>query len=142
MSESYSTEIDHKLLLKAVQKHTECKWVKLYIERWLKAPMKMVDGTLVERNMGTPQGGVISPVLANLFLHYTFDLWMGRYPNSLWCRYADDGLIHCRTERQAQTIRVALEARFAECGLELHPDKTKIVYCKDGNRSRRAMELR
>jgi RNA-directed DNA polymerase len=84
--------IDHELLLKAVRKHTECKWVRLYIERWLKAPMKMADGTLVERTKGTPQGGVVSPVLANLFLHYAFDLWMGRmYPGVLWCRYADDG---------------------------------------------------
>ena len=127
--------IDHGLLLKAVWKHTECKWVRLYIERWLKAPMQMPDGTLVERTKGTPQGGVVSPVLANLFLHYAFDLWMGRaFPGVLWCRYADDGLAHCKTERQAQAIKAALEARFAECGLELHPDKTRVVYCKDGSR--------
>jgi RNA-directed DNA polymerase len=127
--------IDHALLLKAVEKHTECKWVRLYIERWLKAPMQLADGTLVQRTKGTPQGGVVSPVLANLFLHYAFDLWMGRtFPGVLWCRYADDGLIHCKTEKQAQAIKAALTARFAECGLELHPDKTRIVYCKDGSR--------
>ncbi|HYA44145.1 MAG TPA: group II intron reverse transcriptase/maturase [Acidimicrobiales bacterium] len=127
--------IDHSLLLRAVRKHTECKWVRLYIERWLKAPMQMPDGTLVRRTKGTPQGGVVSPVLANLFLHYAFDLWMGRsFPGVLWCRYADDGLVHCKTEQQAQAVRAALEARFAECGLELHPDKTRIVYCKDGSR--------
>jgi len=130
--------IDHVLLLKAVWKHTECKWVRLYIERWLKAPMQMPDGTLVQRTKGTPQGGVVSPVLANLFLHYAFDLWMGRmFPGVLWCRYADDGLVHCRTEQQAQAIKAALTARFAECGLELHPDKTRIVYCKDGSRKGR-----
>ncbi len=127
--------IDHALLLKAVKKHTECKWVRLYIERWLTAPMQLADGTLVERTKGTPQGGVVSPVLANLFLHYTFDVWMGRtFPGVLFCRYADDGLIHCKTEQQAQAIMAALTARFAECGLELHPDKTRIVYCKDGSR--------
>lgn len=127
--------IDHGLLLKAVWKHTECRWVRLYIERWLKAPMQMADGTLVARTKGTPQGGVVSPILANLFLHYTFDLWMGRsFPGVPWCRYADDGLIHCKTESQAQAIRAALATRFAQCGLELHPEKTRIVYCKDGSR--------
>jgi len=127
--------IDHELLLKAVRKHTECKWVRLYIERWLKAPMQLEDGSLVERTKGTPQGGVVSPVLSNLFLHYAFDLWMGRaFPGVLWCRYADDGLAHCKSEQQALTIKKALAARLAECGLELHPDKTRIVYCKDGSR--------
>jgi RNA-directed DNA polymerase len=127
--------IDHELLLKAVKKHTECKWVRLYIERWLKAPMQRADGTVVERTKGTPQGGVVSPVLANLFLHYAFDLWIGRtFPGVLFCRYADDGLVHCQTEHEAQVIKKALTARFAACGLELHPDKTRIVYCKDGRR--------
>lgn len=127
--------IDHELLLKAVKKHTQCKWVRLYIERWLKAPLQQADGTLVERTKGTPQGGVVSPVLSNLFLHYAFDLWMGRtFPGFPWCRYADDGLVHCKFERQALAVRAALSSRFAECGLELHPDKTRIVYCKDGSR--------
>lgn len=128
--------IDHELLLKAVRKHTNTKWVIFYIERWLKAPLQLEDGTLVERTKGTPQGGVISPILSNLFLHYVFDSWMGRiYPKTLWCRYADDGLIHCRTELEAQNILLELKERFKVCKLELHPTKTKIVYCKDGSRA-------
>lgn len=127
--------IPHDLLMKAVRHHTDNKWVVLYIERWLKAPLEMPDGSIVERTKGTPQGGVISPVLANLFLHYVFDGWMQRnYPNIPWCRYADDGLLHCRTEQQAQFLKRALEQRFAECGLELHSAKTKVVYCKDDRR--------
>jgi len=127
--------IEHELLLKAVNKHTQCKWVLLYIERWLTAPMQLADGTLAPRLKGTPQGGVVSPCLSNLFLHYAFDAWMGRtFPGLPWCRYADDGLVHCKTEQEALAVRAALEARLAECGLSLHPDKTKIVYCKDANR--------
>jgi RNA-directed DNA polymerase len=127
--------ISHDLLLKAVQKHTSCKWILLYIERWLKAPLQIADGTVVERTKGTPQGGVVSPCLANLFLHYAFDAWITKmFPSVLWCRYADDGVVHCRTEREAQSIKTALQARLAECGLELHADKTKIVYCRDANR--------
>lgn len=130
--------IDHALLLRAVHKHTACKWVRLYIERWLKAPMQLADGTLVPRTKGTPQGGVVSPVLSNLFLHYAFDVWMTRtFPGLPWCRYADDGLVHCQTEQEAQAIQTALRARLAECGLELHPEKTQIVYCKDGSRKKR-----
>lgn len=127
--------IDHVLLMRAVRKHTKCEWVILYIKRWLIAPLQKADGALVQRTKGTPQGGVASPILANLFLHYAFDVWMkGLYPNNPWCRYADDGLVHCTTEAQARLIRNALEQRFAECKLELHPIKTKIVYCKDSNR--------
>ena len=130
--------IDHELLLRAVRKHTECKWVILYMERWLKAPLQLTDGTLVERTKGTPQGGVVSPVLCNLFMHYVFDLWMGRtFVRAPWCRYADDGLVHCRTEREATAVKAALAIRLAECGLEMHPDKTRIVYCKDGRRKGR-----
>jgi RNA-directed DNA polymerase len=126
--------IPHDLLLKAVRKHVKCKWALLYIERWLTAPM-MKDGVIIGRTKGTPQGGVISPILSNLFLHYTFDLWMGRANLDLpWCRYADDGLVHCRSEREAKTLKVELQARLAECGLEMHPTKTKIVYCKDARR--------
>jgi RNA-directed DNA polymerase len=126
--------IDHSLLLKAIRKHVTCNWALLYIERWLTAPMER-DGVRTERTRGTPQGGVISPVLANLFLHYAFDLWMKRtYPDLPWCRYADDGLIHCRTEREAAALKAALQARLVECHLELHPTKTQIVYCKDGKR--------
>jgi len=127
--------IDHTLLLRALEKHTESKWVKLYVGRWLNAPLQQADGMLVERTKGTPQGGVVSPVLANLFLHYAFDAWMQRmYPNMPWCRYADDGLVNCKTETEAQAIKAALQVRFAECGLEMHPEKTHIVYCKDGRR--------
>lgn len=127
--------ISHELLLRAVRKHTECKWVVLYIERWLKAPLQLADGTLMERSQGTPQGGVVSPVLCNLFMHYVFDLWMGRtFTRAPWCRYADDGLVHCKTEQEAQIIKAALAKRLAECGLEMHPEKTRIVYCKDGSR--------
>ncbi len=127
--------IDHNLLMKAVRHHTDCKWVLLYIERWLKAPIQGQDGSITAREKGTPQGGVISPILANLFLHYAFDLWITRTsPQTPWCRYADDGLVHCRTKTEAETIRDALTARFFECGLELHPTKSRIVYCKDGKR--------
>ena len=126
--------LPHDLLLKAVRKHVQCKWALLYIERWLTAPMEK-DGELIERSRGTPQGGVISPILSNLFLHYAFDLWMTRaHPDLPWCRYADDGLVHCRTEHEAQAVMADLQARLAECGLEMHPTKTRIVYCKDSNR--------
>lgn len=127
--------LDHERMMRAVRKHTDCPWVLLYIERWLKAPVQMPDGTLVDRDRGTPQGGVISPLLANLFLHYTFDVWMQHnHPDIPFERYADDAVCHCRTEAQAQRLRQELEQRFAVCRLELHPQKTKIVYCKDDDR--------
>ena len=127
--------IDHTLLLRAVRKHVKCEWALLYIERWLTAPMELEDGTRVGRTRGTPQGGVVSPILANLFLHYAFDVWMTReYPDLPWCRYADDGLAHCRTEAEAVAEKAALAACSAESKLEMHPDKTKIVYWKDGRR--------
>lgn len=127
--------IDHDLLLRAVKHHTETKWILLYIERWLKVPFQKEDGTLMERSKGTPQGGVISPVLSNLFLHYVFDKWMERnYPQNPFCRYADDAVAHCRTKAEALALKEKLDARFRECGLELHPEKTKIVYCKDDDR--------
>ena len=126
--------IDHELLLKAVRKHVTCKWALLYVERWLTAPMEQNE-IRIERNRGTPQGGVISPILSNLFLHYTFDLWMNRtHPDLPWCRYADDGLVHCQTEQEAEALRAELRARLTECRLELHPTKTRIVYCRDGKR--------
>jgi RNA-directed DNA polymerase len=126
--------LPHDLLMKAVRKHIKCKWAILYIERWLTAPTEK-DGKLIERTCGTPQGGVISPILSNLFLHYAFDLWMERqHPDLPWCRYADDGLVHCWSELEAETLKVELQARFAECGLDMHPTKTSIVYCKDSNR--------
>jgi group II intron reverse transcriptase/maturase len=127
--------IDHELLLRAVRKHVTCKWALLYIERWLKAPMMQEGRVIKERSRGTPQGGVVSPILSNVFLHYAFDLWMTRaYPDLPWCRYADDGLVHCRNEQEATAVKAALQVRLAECHLELHPTKTKIVYCKDANR--------
>ncbi len=127
--------IEHELLMKAVRHHTKCKWILLYIERWLRAPFQQKDGMLIERTKGTPQGGVVSPVLANLFLHYVFDKWMERnHSKNPFCRYADDGIVHCRTENEAEELRSRLDVRFKECGLELHPIKTKIVYCKDSDR--------
>jgi group II intron reverse transcriptase/maturase len=129
--------IDHDLLRRAVRKHTDCEWVLLYVERWLKAPAQLEDGSLIHRDKGTPQGGVISPLLANLFLHYAFDIWMQRqYPQIPFERYADDGICHCRSKAEAEELRVAIERRLAECGLELNQQKTKIVYCMDSNRRR------
>ena len=128
--------IDHELLMRAVRKHCSVPWVLLYIERWLKAPMKREDGRQEARDRGTPQGGVVSPLLANLFLHYTLDAWMRREMRSVrFCRYADDGVVHCRSEVQAQLVLRKLKARLCECGLELHPEKTRIVYCQDVNRT-------
>lgn len=130
--------IPHELLMKAVKKHTNEKWILMYIERWLKAPMQQKDGTIVARTCGTPQGGVISPILSNLFMHYAFDKWMQRnYPATPWCRYADDGLAHCKTEQEAQKLKQALNKRLEKCGLQLHPEKTKIIYCKDGSRKKK-----
>ena len=127
--------IPHELLLKAVKKHTNCPWVLLYIERWLQAPVQLEDGTLEPRPKGTPQGSVISPLLCNLFLNYAFNRWMTiHHPTIPFERFADDILCHCGSEEQAQTLKSALERRFAECGMELHPTKTKIVYCKDDDR--------
>ena len=121
--------------MRAVRKHRDCPWALLYIERWLKAPVQTAEGSLIERERGTPQGGVVSPLLANLFLHYAFDKWMQRnHPGIPFERYADDAICHCRSEEQAAALRNALEERFTDCGLTLHPEKTKIVYCKDDDR--------
>lgn len=129
--------IDHELLMKAVELHIEEKWMKLYIRRWLTAPFVTKKGRVIERNSGTPQGGVISPVLANIFLHYVFDIWMERnYPMAPFARYADDAVIHCKSEKQAKEIKEALTLRMKQCKLELHPDKTRIIYCKDKDRTK------
>lgn len=134
--------ISHELLMKAVRKHTHNKWVLLYIERWLKVGIQQSDGSVTMRNCGTPQGGVISPILSNLFMHYVFDKWMQRnHKVNPWCRYADDGLVHCRTKLQAQKLLCELKERFTECKLELHPEKTKIVYCKDELRKGRHQNI-
>jgi len=127
--------IDHNLMMDLVRKHTDSKWVILYVQRWLKAPVELPDGTLEQRTKGTPQGGVISPLLANLFLHYAFDKWMaGQFPTIPFERYADDVIVHCRSEQQARLIKRSIEERLKECGLEINPEKTRIVYCESGNR--------
>lgn len=127
--------IDHDLMMKAVRAHKPPKWVELYIERWLKAPVQEAECTSQPRDRGTPQGGVISPLLANLYLHYAFDLWIKRtQPAVLFERYADDIVIHCGSLKQAIELKAEIEKRLAECQLAAHPEKTKIVYCKDDNR--------
>jgi len=136
---AFFDSVPHDLLLKAVAHHTDERWVLLYIERWLKAPMQMPDGTLVTREKGTPQGSPISPLLANLFMHYAFDKWMDReYPGAPFERYADDVVVHCDTEAQARSLWASLAERLGSLGLELHPEKTKVVYCQDANRRRDA----
>ena len=128
--------IEHSLLLKALRHHTDERWILLYVERWLQAEVEMPDGTREARGKGTPQGGVASPLLANLFLHYAFDAWMRReFPHIPFERYADDIVCHCRSEAQANHLKGAVQRRLAHCGLELHPEKTKVVYCKDGKRT-------
>jgi len=125
------------LIVKAVEKHTDhdTRWIVLYVKRWLAAPLQHPDGTLQERDRGTPQGSAISPVLANLFMHYAFDLWLAReFPLAEFERYADDAIVHCVSESQARKVLAALHERMAGVGLELHPGKTRIVYCKDSNR--------
>ena len=132
---AFFDSIDHDLMLKAVSRHTNEQWILLYIERWLKAPIEYENGTTIRRDRGTAQGSAISPLLANLFLHYAFDSWMARnFPNCPFERYADDGVIHCASEQEAREVLAALGQRLADVGLELHSDKTKIVYCKDANR--------
>jgi len=132
---AFFDSVPHDLLLKAVAHHTRERWVLLYIERWLKAPMRMPDGTLVARERGTPQGSPISPLLANLFMTYAFDLWMAReHPGNPFERYADDIVVHCDTEMQARRLWAEIAKRLKTLGLELHPAKTKVVYCKDTNR--------
>ena len=130
--------LDHRLMMRAVKKHTDCPWILLYIERWLKAPLQKADGTLQNRDKGTPQGGVCSPLLANIFMHHAFDEWMRQnHPQVLFERYADDVLVHCKTEHQAIFMRNAIEKRLTQCRLELHPEKTQIVYCKDDDRRKK-----
>jgi RNA-directed DNA polymerase len=132
---AFFDSMDHELLMRAVRKHTQNPWLLLYIERWLKAPVQLEDGTIQGRDRGTPQGGVISPLLANLYLHYAFDKWMQRnHAGKPFERYADDCIIHCKTEKEAQCMIRQITERLTECGLELHPVKTKIVYCRDGYR--------
>ena len=133
---AFFDNVPHDLLLKAVAHHTRERWFLLYIERWLKAPMQMPDGTLVARERGTPQGSPLSPLLANLFMTYAFDMWMTReHPGAPFERYADDIVAHCDTEMQARRLWVEIAKRLKTLGLEVHPEKTKVVYCRDANRT-------
>src|SRR5665213_2002051 len=127
--------IDHALMMQQVRKHTDSPWMLLYIERWLKAPAESEDGTLLARSQGTPQGGVVSPLLANIFLHHVLDMWMAEvFPGCPFERYADDIVIHCSTKEEALAVKAQVEERLRACKLEAHPDKTRIVYCRDSNR--------
>ena len=140
---NFFDDIDHDKLLKALGKHVEEKWVLRYIERWLKAPLKTRKGKIIARTNGTPQGGVISPLLANLFLHYTLDVWLGILnPFIEFVRYADDIIIHCSTQSQAEQNLQKIKERVEYCGLTLHPDKTKIVYCKDFKRQQKYKKVK
>lgn len=132
---AFFDSVDHGLMVRAVEANTDRRWVVLYVKRWLKAPIQLPDGTLQQRDRGTPQGSAVSPVLANLFMHYAFDLFLAReFPGVQFERYADDAVVHCVTERQARRVRKALETRLSGLGLGLHPDKTRVVYCRDDRR--------
>jgi RNA-directed DNA polymerase len=127
--------VDHDLMVKAVQANTDKNWVVLYVRRWLSAPLQRPDGTLETRDRGTPQGSAVSPILANLFMHYALDTWIDRrFPTIRFERYVDDVVVHCASEKQALMLKAAIGERFSEVGLELHPEKTKIVYCKDAEK--------
>jgi RNA-directed DNA polymerase len=128
--------LDHELVMRAVRRFTDCQWVLLYLARWLSADVQLQDGTRQPRRAGTPQGGVVSPLLANLFLHLGFDQWMkDTHPTVRFERYADDIVVHCRSRQEAEELRQRIEGRLAQCRLRLHPDKTRVVYCKDSHRT-------
>ncbi len=132
---SFFDEVDHELLMKAVEKHVPEKWVQLYIRRWLEAPVQSREGLVLRNGIGTPQGGVISPLLANLFLHYVLDKWMEKHFSAIaYVRYADDVLVHCISEAQSHYVLRAIETRLAACKLRLSKEKTKITYCQDYRR--------
>lgn len=134
--------IPHDLLMLSVEKHAADEWMVVYIKRWLVAPLQLEDGTIVQRTKGVPQGSVIGPILSNLYLHYAMDMWlMNNYPDLAFERYADDGVIHCRREEQAICLKELLAKRLKDCGLEMHEDKTKIVYCKDSNRTNKSPKV-
>jgi RNA-directed DNA polymerase len=132
---SFFDSVPHDLVLKAAAHHTDERWIVLYVERWLKAPLQQENGSLIERDRGTPQGSAISPLLANVFLHYVFDAWMTRkFPATRFERYCDDIIVHAASEQHAQMMWAAIAKRLAECGVELNERKTRIVYCKDDDR--------
>ena len=134
--ERFFDSIDHTLLLQAVEKYVEEKWVKLYLQRWLAMPIEKRNGERVERQgKGMPQGGVISPLLANLFLHYVLDKWLSKhYPTVKFVRYADDIIIHCASQAQAEELLEQVSKRLEACKLRVNKTKTQIVYCKDYQR--------
>lgn len=136
---SFFDEVDHELLMKALDKHVEEKWVKMYIKRWLECPSQATDGTLTHKQgKGTPQGGVISPLLANLYLHYVLDKWLKlKYPQLAFVRYADDVVLHCSSEEEARHLLDQIRVRLLECKLRLSETKTQLVYCKDYRRQER-----
>ena len=137
--QKFFDSVDHALMVKAVAANTDQKWVVLYVKRWLKAPMQLPDGTMVERDCGTPQGSAVSPVLANTFMHYAFDSWLEReFPTVEFERFADDAVVHCVTESQAREVWAAVSERMESVGLRLHPDKTKIVCAPRAQRERLA----
>ena len=128
--------ISHEILMELLRKHTQEKWILLYVERWLKAGIEQENGSIAERTKGTPQGGVASPLLANLYLHHAFDIWMDQSnTNNPFERYADDIIIHCQSKEEAEKLLTALQNRMNEYTLTLHPEKTKVVYCKNYQRT-------
>ena len=133
--EKFFDSVRWDLIVKAVQAHTDLPWVVLYVKRWLAAPLALPGGTLLERDRGTPQGSSVSPVLANLVMHYALDAWLAReFPAVESERFADDAVVHCATYHQAELVLAAIAQRMGQVGLRLHPAKTRIVYCKDGTR--------
>lgn len=142
--QGFFDNLDHDLILKAVAHHTDEAWILLYVARWLRAPLRHADGSVTARDRGSPQGASISPLLANMFMHYAFDTWMAReFPHVPFERFVDDVIVHCVSEQQARRVKDAIASRLADCGgLRLHPDKTRIVYCKDSNRHGRTGRCR
>ncbi len=134
---AFFDNVDHEKMMLALDRHVDEKWVKMYVKRWLEAPVATTNGELITKDgKGTPQGGVISPLLANLYLHYSFDKWMEiNFAEIPFVRYADDMVIHCKTEAQAIFILDNIQTRLQACNLSVHPDKTVIVYCKDYRRN-------
>ncbi|WP_143688863.1 group II intron reverse transcriptase/maturase [Wolbachia endosymbiont of Laodelphax striatellus] len=127
--------LDHELALQAIKKYTDCKWVILYVERWMKSPIQLADGSKVVRDKGVPQGGSVSPIISNIFMHHAFDEWMRqKHPTIPFERYVDDVIVHCKTKKQADFMRIVIKERLAQFKLRLHPEKTQIVYCKDDSR--------